>query len=361
MTLAEGRSQRLRDALAAESLDALIVTDPTNIQYATGFTGSNGTVVINSDQLLLITDKRYDKWAVDEVTAHDPEVEIVIAPGSGRKELLARVADVDRVGLEAGNVSWGTAASFQTDLGVDRVVPTTGVVEALREFKSADEINKLRNAAEVGDAALGLLVPELRPGLSEVDVARRLSQLMFDHSGVVPSFDIIVATGVNSAKPHHHPSTQVIEKGDLLIIDSGATVDGYRSDMTRSFVFGAPTIQQQEMLDAVLVAQRAGVDAIEVGASTSNIDSACRESLALAGLGEYFTHGTGHGVGLDIHEAPSVSSASTATLAPGHVITVEPGVYIPNVGGVRWEDTVVVTPTGGDALTKSPKQPLIEL
>lgn len=355
------RSARLAAALSAHSLDALIVTAATNIRYLTGFTGSNGTVLATAEQTLLITDKRYEKWAADEVEAHDPSVDILIAPGAGRAELLRCIAGVDRVGLEAAHVSWGTASAFQADIGPERVVPTTGVIEAMRELKTPDEIAKLRSAADVGDAALGLLVPDLRPGLSEVEVARQLSQHMFDHSGAEPSFDIIVATGPNSAKPHHEPTDRIIEKGDLLIIDSGATVDGYRSDMTRSFVFGAPTAQQQEMLDAVLVAQRAGVDAVAVGTVTAEIDSACRTSLTTAGLGDYFTHGTGHGVGLDIHEAPSVSSASTATLAPGHVITVEPGVYIPNVGGVRWEDTVVVTTTGGDALTRSPKQPLIEL
>jgi len=354
------RTTRLREALAAHEVDALIISSSTNIRYATGFTGSNGTAVLTADSLTLFTDRRYTAWAEEEVAAHDPRVEIVIAPGSGRKALIEHLDDAAMIGLEAADISWAQADAFTSDLGPDRVVATTGVIEAFRERKSASEVDALRRAATIADVALAALTNELRPGLSEVAIARMLAEHMYEQGGAVPSFDIIVASGPNSARPHHEPTERLIEMGDLLIIDSGATVDGYRSDMTRTFVFGPPTDQQRQMLDAVMSAQRAGVEAIGVGVESSAIDAACRSSITDAGLGSYFTHGTGHGVGLDIHEAPSVSSASTATLAPGHVITVEPGVYIPNVGGVRWEDTVVVTNEGAETLTKSPKQPLIE-
>ncbi len=355
------RTAQLRELLDDHGLDALIVSAPTNIRYITGFTGSNGTVLIRPDSVQLITDRRYTKWAADEIEAHAPNVDVVIASGNGLKELERLLESAGSIGLEAGHISWTDAESFQSEFGRERVVATTGAIEALREFKTEHEIAQLRAAAEVGDNALTLLIDELRPGLTEVDVARRLAQHMFDIAGAVPSFEIIVASGPNSAKPHHEPTDRVIQAGDLLIIDSGATVNGYRSDMTRSFVFGPPTSQQQEMLDVVLVAQQAGVDAVRPGVGTSEIDSTCRTSITDAGYGEYFTHGTGHGVGLDIHEAPSVSSSSTATLAPGHIVTVEPGVYIPDVGGVRWEDTVAVTTVGAEPLTRSPKQPLITL
>jgi len=355
------RSTRIRSLVGEHDVDALIVSSPTNIRYSTGFTGSNGTAVITASSITLFTDRRYTKWADDEIAAHDADVQIVIAPGSGRKALIEHLGDAATVGLEASDISWAQAESFRAELGEDRVVATSGLIESLREIKSATEIDAMRRAAEVADHALEQLRGQLRPELTEVAVARLLAQNMYEIAGVVPSFDIIVAAGPNSAKPHHEPTERPLERGDLLIIDSGATIDGYRSDMTRSFIFGPPTGQQQEMLDVVLHAQLAGVDAVEVGVESSAIDGACREAITNAGLGEYFTHGTGHGVGLDIHEAPSVSGSSTATLAPGHVITVEPGVYIPDVGGVRWEDTVVVTNEGADTLTRSPKQPLIEL
>ena len=359
--MSNDRSAALRLALRERSLDALIVGAPTNIQYLTGFTGSNGVVVVTADETTLITDGRYTSWAAEQTLAHGGSTEVVIAPGRGHPALAELLSDVRSVGLESEHVTWADATTLTELLGADRVVATTGVVEALREHKSDAEIANLRAAAEVGDAALDRLVDELLPGISEIDVARRLAQHMYDYSGAVPSFDIIVASGPNSAKPHHAPSGRLLCAGDLVIIDSGATVNGYRSDMTRSFVLGTPTGQQQEMLDVVLEAQQAGVDAVATGIATSEIDAACRSVITEAGLGEYFTHGTGHGVGLDIHEAPSVSSAATATLAPGHIITVEPGVYLPDVGGVRWEDTVLVTTNGADALTCSPKQPIVEL
>ena len=355
------RARTLQERLSAHSLDALVVSAPTNIQYLTGFTGSNGTVVVTPHATTLITDSRYRTWASEQVQSHDPATVVVIAQGTGRQALNDQVGDCSTVGLESDHVTWTDAKSLSELFGADRVVATSRVVEDLREIKSANEIVSLRSAGAVGDAALERMATELAPGMSEQDVARRIAQLMYDHSRVVPSFDIIVASGPNSANPHHAPTDRLIVAGDLVIIDSGATVDGYRSDMTRSFVLGEPTQQQREMLSLVKVAQQAGVDAVAPGVPTSEIDAACRQVIADAGYGEYFTHGTGHGVGLDIHEAPSVSSASTATLAPGHIITVEPGVYIPSVGGVRWEDTVLVTSNGADSLTNSPKQPIVEL
>ncbi len=355
------RAHALQDAMAERSLDALVVTAPTNIRYLSGFTGSNGTVVVRREVTTLITDGRYRAWAAEQTRAHGGSIEIVIAPGQGRTALQECLDGADSIGLESAHVSWADANELSDALGADRVVATTGLIEGLREIKSEAEVLNLRAAAAIGDVALKRLADDLRPGVSEIEVARQLAQHMYDHAGATPSFDIIVASGPNAARPHHQPTDRLLAAGDLVIIDSGATVEGYCSDMTRSFVLGGPTSQQQEMLDVVLEAQQAGVDAVAPGVLASDIDMACRRVIAEAGLGDYFTHGTGHGVGLDIHEAPSVSSAATATLAPGHIITVEPGVYIPDVGGVRWEDTVLVTTNGADALTRSPKQPIVEL
>ena len=364
-TLPEGRISQLRARLDTEGVDALLVSASSNIRYLTGFTGSNGRVVVTKSAVTLITDARYEARAVDEsaVVRDDVgvDIDVAIAPGAGESELLRRLVEAGEIGLEADHLSWSTAQRLSDLLSADRVRPTTGIVESLRERKSESEIGLMRRAAAIADEALALVISSGIEGMSERAVQRVLDQRALELGADGASFDTIVASGPNGARPHHEAGDRVLAAGDLVIIDFGAEVAGYRSDMTRSFVLGEPTTQQRQMLDAVEVSQRAGVDADRAGLATSEIDSTCRSALAEYDLADYFVHGTGHGVGLDIHEAPSVSSTSTATLAPGHVITVEPGVYIPNVGGVRWEDTVLVTAAGAEALTGSPKQPIIEL
>ena len=367
MTLspAEGRISRLRNRLDLEGLDAVVVTAASNIQYLSGFTGSNGRMVVAPGAATLITDARYSARASDELAALRSEVgadvEVLIAPGAGESALVQALEHAGVIGLEADHLSWSKAESLQAALSPERVRSTTGLVEGLREHKSNGELTLMRRAAAIADDALAHVISGGVEGLSERRVQRALDQRALELGADGASFATIVASGPNGARPHHEAGDRVLAAGDLVIIDFGAEVGGYRSDMTRSFVLGQPTAQQEHMLDAVEAAQRAGVEAVAAGLATSEIDSVCRSVLADHDLAEYFVHGTGHGVGLDIHEAPSVSSTSTATLAPGHVITVEPGVYIPNVGGVRWEDTVLVTPQGAEALTRSPKQPIIEL
>lgn len=362
--MSSGRVGALRDLLKAAELDALIVSSPTNIRYLTGFTGSNGTVAITLNSATLITDSRYTERANEELAAVAAEVgvefDVVIAGGLGRESLATLLEGVPVIGLEADDLSWSTATALQQLLSPARLEPTSELVEGLRELKSDSEVELIRKAAAIADAALTDVVERGLLGSSEREVQRALDRRALELGADGASFDTIVASGPNGSRPHHEAGDRVIESGDLVIIDFGAEVSGYRSDMTRSFVLGQPTSQQQTMLDAVHVAQAAGVDAVSPGVVTSAIDEACRAVLAEKDLGKFFTHGTGHGVGLDIHEAPSVNSKSTATLAPGHVITVEPGVYIPEVGGVRWEDTVLVTEAGAETLTNSPKQPLID-
>lgn len=359
-----GRVQRLRDLLRTGGIDALLVSNPTNIRYLCGFSGSNGSVVVTPSRSVLVTDSRYHERAVEELAGaqtHTGEnVDIAIAPGAGHSELVRQLADAASIGLEADDLSWAEAAKFQELLGPERVQSTSGIVEELRELKSGPEIDIMREAAAIADVALMEVINDGIQGHTERSVQRRLDQRALERGAHGASFETIVASGPNAARPHHSAGDRTIAIGDLVIIDFGAELSGYRSDMTRSFILGQPNPEQRRMLEAVEAAQHAGVQAVSVGCPTSEIDAACRKVLADHDLDQYFTHGTGHGVGLDIHEAPSVSSTSTATLAPGHVITVEPGVYIPDVGGVRWEDTVVVTNVGVETLTTSPKQPVID-
>ncbi len=361
--VARTRIGQLRERLETAELDAFVVTNATNIRYLTGFTGSNGTVVIRDSSAVLITDNRYGERAADELSSArehtGPEVEVILAAGAGHQHVARHVAAANAIGLEANDLSWAQANNLQERLGADRVRPTSGIVEALREFKSAIEIEHMGQAAAIADGALAEVLAEGLAGRSEREIQRHLDHTAATLGADGASFDTIVASGPNSSRPHHEAGDRVVTTGDLVIIDFGAEVSGYRSDMTRTFIVGTPTGQQQRMLDAVEAAQAAGVSAVAAGAATSSVDAACREVLATYDLEQYFIHGTGHGVGLDIHEAPSVSATSTATLAPGHVITVEPGVYISSVGGVRVEDTVVVTNVGVETLTCSPKQPVI--
>ncbi|MGI9608133.1 MAG: M24 family metallopeptidase [Acidimicrobiales bacterium] len=358
MTAAAERISKVRASFEEHRIDALVVSHPTNIRYLTGFSGSAGTLVVTSDQAVLITDARYALRAPEEISEFGAPVDVRVAPGGGHGAVSELIEPHPSVGAESEHLSWAAAERLAGHLERE-VVPTTGVVEAIRISKSAEEIATIRAAAAIADRALADVSGELASGLTEQQFANGVNAAMQHHGADRPGFDTIVATGLNGARPHHAPGDTSIERGDLVIVDFGAELDGYRSDMTRSFIVGEPTARQSELLEAVRVAQAAGVDAAGPGVPTKEIDRACRTALAEAGLADWFTHGTGHGVGLDIHEAPSVSAASTATLAAGYVITVEPGVYLPDEGGVRWEDTLVITADGAEALTHSAKQPVI--
>jgi Xaa-Pro aminopeptidase len=232
-----------------------------------------------------------------------------------------------------------------------------GLVERLREVKDDGEVDRIEAAASIADAALAALLPMLHDGPSEAEFALALDSEMRRRGASGPSFETIVASGPNGAKPHHRPSTRRVERGELVVLDFGALVDGYCSDMTRTVSVGEPSDPTaRRMYEVVRQSQAAGVDAVGAGRKAADVDTACRDVIGAAGWGDRFVHGTGHGVGLDIHEAPAVGSTSADTLAAGNVVTVEPGVYLPELGGVRIEDTVVVTPDGCRTLTASPKE-----
>ena len=354
------RLGRLRTLLDDEQVDALVVTTRSNIRYLCGFSGSAGTLVVTSSSAALVTDNRYALQAPDEIERAGAAVEVCIAPSGGFAELVSLLKTAPTVGLEGDQITWGQAERFATALPGEAVA-TSGLVERLREHKDADEVERIELAAGLADTALEQVRHLLGTGITERDFATELDAAMRRGGADRSGFETIVASGPNSARPHHRPGDRAIQPGDLVVVDFGAEKDGYRSDMTRSFVLGEPTERQAELLEGVRAAQAAGVAAAGPGVATAAVDAACRTHLESIGLGEWFTHGTGHGVGLDIHEAPSVSATATATLAPGHIITVEPGVYLPEVGGVRWEDTLVITDDGARALTKAEKRPIVEL
>jgi len=356
------RLPRLRSALAGVGggPDALLVTSVTNIRYLTGFSGSAGTLLVLPGDTILLTDGRYGTQATEQLAAAGVRAGLEVARAADqadRARLIVDGAGIDRLGLEAAHVSWARQRSFASDWypGVE-LIPTVGLVEGLRTIKDAGELARLAEAARIADEALGCVRPELVVGPTEEQFARSLDFAMRRLGATGPSFETIVASGPNAAKPHHRPGSRRIRAGEPVVIDFGALYDGYCSDMTRTVWVGRvedPDLRRA--VEVVLASQAAGVSAIRPGISCSDVDSVCRQIIAGAGWADFFVHGTGHGVGLDIHEAPSVAATSTDTLEVGQVVTVEPGVYLPGLGGVRIEDTVVVTDDGCRPLTSTPK------
>lgn len=351
---------RLASRLRADGLDALLVGDLVNVRYLTGFTGSNAALLVFADDTpaVLATDSRYRTQAARQA----PDLDTVIEPACGR-HLVQRAAGAGaaRIGFESHVVTVDGFDALAAGLtGCARLVRAAGAVEALREVKDDVEVALIRRACQAADAALADLVGGggLRAGRSERAVARQLEALMLDHGADGPSFETIVATGANSAVPHHRPTEAVLRRGDFVKVDFGALVGGYHSDMTRTFVLGAAgraAAWQREIHALVAEAQRAGVDAARPGAPLSEVDAAARRVIADAGHGEHFGHGLGHGVGLRIHEAPGINAAAAGTLRAGAVVTVEPGVYLADRGGVRIEDTLVVGAGGPESLTRFPR------
>lgn len=346
-----GRGDRVRRRC---DTDALIVTEPHDIRWLTGFSGSAGWVVLLPDRTLLLTDRRYGERAVEE-TAPAGDVEVVV--GADRAELRRRLVDaltgLARVGAQATHLSHAIWSDWATDLPLE---PADGLVTAERRAKDAGEIARIEQAAGIADRALAEVAPQLTAGPTELEVRHELEHLMRRLGAAGPSYDTIVASGpAHAARPHHGAEARTILEGDTVVIDVGALVDGYHSDMTRTFVIGDPTPRQHQIYDLVRAAQAAGLQAVAPGIPARDVDAAAREVFADAGLLDWYLHSTGHGVGLQIHEAPFHAPTSSDELVVGDVVTIEPGLYRAGFGGVRIEDLVEVTATGHRNLTDSPK------
>ena len=353
-----GRTTRLLALLEEAGCDVLLVTNLVDVRYLTGFTGSAGLLLVTPDGSTLVSDGRYRDQAAEQVAASGAPAAVAISPTqAGQRQLVAdAAAGAGAVGLQAGHVSWAAQRAYAAEWFPDAaLVPTEGLLERLRAVKDEGELARLRAAAAIADAALAATRPLLAEGPTERAFALALDQEVRRLGADDVSFETIVGSGPNGAKPHARPGARVVGAGDLAVIDFGALVDGYHSDMTRTLAVGEPSATQRRMLDVVLASQAAGVAAVAAGVACSEVDRACRDVIADAGWGDAFLHGTGHGVGLDIHEAPPVSATSAATLVAGHVVTVEPGVYLPEHGGVRIEDTVLVTEGGSRPITQAPK------
>lgn len=357
--MTQARRDRLRERLRAIDVEAALITNPVNVRYLSGFTGSNSALLVasNGDDVLA-TDGRY----TEQAAAESPGIDVLLARACA-VALVSRAHSIGtaRLAFEAHDVTVeafdGLSGIGGESLELRHLGP---VVEDLRRVKEPSELDLLREACAVGDRALAELLPWLRVGLTEREIARRLDDLMLDHGGDAVGFDTIVASGPHSSIPHHQPTDRVVEAGDFLKLDFGAEFRGYHADMTRTIVVGgAPSQWQRDMYELVATAQAVGSAAVRDGAEVADVDRAARAVIEAAGLGEAFPHGLGHGVGLEIHEAPLLAATSTATLEPGVPVTIEPGVYLPGRGGVRIEDTVVVTRGAPELLTHTTKELLV--
>ncbi|MFD2092371.1 M24 family metallopeptidase [Blastococcus deserti] len=364
----DNRARRdvLRAVALERGLDAVLVTNLLNVRYLTGFTGSNGVLLVSVDGAdLLGTDGRYTTQAA----AQAPDVEVLIDRATVAGVARAAVRrGAGRLGYESHDLTVDGLAQLEKVLAdavaggsVPELASVRRAVEEQRAIKDEDEIESLRRACAVADQALAELAAEgaLRPGRTELEVGRELDARMLALGAEAPSFETIVAAGANSAIPHHRPDATVLRDGDFLKLDFGATVDGYHSDMTRTLVIGHVADWQREIYELVAAAQAAGRAALAVGADVVAVDAASRDVIVAAGHGEHFPHGLGHGVGLEIHEAPGIGPLGAGRLAAGMAVTVEPGVYLPGHGGVRIEDTLVITDDAPELLTLTSKELLV--
>lgn len=345
--------QKIRTEMEKQQLEALLITSHYNLRYATNFTGSAGLALITQDKSWFITDFRYTEQAAAQATGF----EVVQA----KTNLLAEVAElvelqgIKTVSFEQDYVTYATFVQYQEKLQAE-LKPVSGIIEKIRMIKSPEEISILKQAAEIADAAYEHICGFIKAGRTELEVSNELEFFMRKQGATSSSFDIIVASGLRSAMPHGVATDKVIEQGDMVTLDFGALYNGYISDITRTVAVGEPSEKLKEIYQVVLDSQVLGVEKIGPGMTGIEADAIARDYIKSKGYGEAFGHSTGHGIGLEVHEGPGLSSKSEIILEPGMAVTVEPGIYLPGVGGVRIEDDILITESGNERLTNSTKE-----
>ncbi|WP_043932797.1 M24 family metallopeptidase [Bacillus sp. EB01] len=347
---------KLRNEFSKLGIDGMLITSDFNRRYMSNFTGTSGTVLITADKALFITDFRYTEQAAKQCAGF----EIILRKGTMEEEVVlqAKQLGIQKLGFEKNHVTYGLYKTYQAGIEGE-LVPVDGAVEKLRLIKTDAEIKILKEAAAIADAAFTHILEFIRPGRTELEVSNELEFFMRKAGATSSSFDTIVASGYRSALPHGVASEKVIESGDFVTLDYGAYYNGYVSDITRTIAVGAPDQKLKEIYDIVLEAQLRGLAGIKPGMTGKEADALTRNFITEKGYGEYFGHSTGHGIGLEIHEAPGLSVHSDVILEPGMVVTVEPGIYIPGLGGVRIEDDTVITLDKNEKLTHSSKELII--
>lgn len=351
------RLERLRQLMSARGMNYILISRPENRHYLSGFTGTSGALLISLATADFLTDFRY----IEQVKNQAPHFSVVQVEQStlGVTTELLRKYKVEKLIFEEDYLTYKQYIELRDKLAGISLEPAGGLVEQLRKVKDEQELAAIRWAMQIGDLAFKHILQFIKPGVTEQELALELEFYMRRQGASALAFDTIMASGPRSALPHGVASDRVLQTGDLLTMDFGAIYQGYNSDMTRTLVLGEPNAKQQEIYHIVLEAQLAGIAAVKAGVTAKEVDRVARNVIEERGYGQYFGHGTGHGVGLAIHEKPRLASNDDTVLEAGMVVTVEPGIYLPEWGGVRIEDSVLVTEEGCELLTSSPKNDLL--
>ena len=351
------RINKLRQALAVEKLDGMYITNLTNVRYLTGFTGSAGSLLILNDEQHFFTDGRYTSQCKDQIK--DCKVHIV---GSAHYRYIAKnnlIADSLLIGFESEHMNVSTYTSLKQLMPLITWFQVEGIIEEIAAVKDMLEINSLKTAIEITDDVFTKIIPELKEGAIERDIAAKISYLFKMNGAEGDSYESIIGSGWLGALPHARPTDKKFEKGDFVVMDFGALYNGYHADMTRTVVIGEATDKHKEIYDTVLQSQNAGIQLARAGVTGAAIDKACRDVIVSAGYGNKFIHSTGHGIGLEVHTYPRISSLNLKPLLENYVITIEPGIYIEGWGGVRIEDDCWIQKNKCLPLNKSTKEMLV--
>ena len=349
----QDRRGQIKEACNFLNADAFLVSSLVNVRYLSGFTGSNGLLLISGDNDFLFTDSRYIEQGREETC---DQITVSLTSGFSAIEEVSRLYSLTNVAFESDHLTYSEFTGMEKLLKPRvNLISAKGVVEKIRSVKDNDEVDLIRRAASLADDAVTLAIQESKPGKSEFEIAWVIEKFLRENGADGVAFDTIVATGANSAKPHHRAGSTIIKAGDSLVIDMGALLNGYRSDITRTVLVDGENEKFRRVYEVVLEAQTTAIKAAKKGVLGKELDLVAREVIANHGFGQNFSHGLGHGVGLDVHEMPMVVPSSEHILEEGMVFTVEPGIYLPGWGGVRIEDMVLLEESEVSLLTKAPK------
>lgn len=350
------RTEKLRELMKKEVVDSYLVTSPANLRYLTNFTGTAGMALITLEEAYFITDFRYMEQAAEQVA------DFTILQHSGNiVETIIDIIEKNQLqvlAFEDTQMTFADYTVFEESLAIE-LSPASGLIESLREIKDDNEVAIIKKACTIADAAYEYILKTIRPGMTEIEVANQIDFYMRSLGATGVSFDTIVASGIRSALPHGVASEKVITPGDMITLDFGCVYQGYVSDITRTFAIDDPGEELRKIYQIVLDAQLAVLDAAQAGVSGAQLDGVARDIITTAGYGENFGHSTGHGIGLEIHEEPLLSRRNDQLVKVGNVVTNEPGIYIPNLGGVRIEDDLLILAEGNQILTESSKELII--
>jgi len=349
------RQNRLRQKMSEQKMEACLIMSVPNVYYLSGFTGTNATLYITQDQSFLLTDFRY----VTQAKQQTKGFEIIQVDGEIIDKVATLSAETGTVGIEEQHVSLADFRKIQAGMPECEMRDASGLLQELRQIKDEAEIEILRQAIDITDQAFSLILPKIQPGVTEQEIDLELEMSLRKMGASGRSFDYIVASGERSALPHGTASAKKLADGEFVTLDFGAKYKRYCSDFTRTVFIGKPSAKHREVYETVLEAQLAAIDGLKPGMMGKEVDAIAREVIRKAGYGDYFGHGLGHALGLDIHEAPRLNTKEDKVLEPGMVLTIEPGIYLPGWGGVRIEDVVIVTNFGVEVLTQTPKQCII--